>query len=153
MPLPPGTSAACQPRLVHPVAVPDGAAHVEGAGQQGATEVARPVGAPVAALRIGAADDRRDPGLELLGQPDVEVQTERPRDLLGEERPERAPGDPPHHLADEIPVGQRVVAVRRARLPERLLRGQRVNDGVPRPHLLLRQRPVEGGHPAWWVSR
>ncbi len=43
-------------------------------------------------------------------QADVEVGAQRLGDLLAEEGPERLAGDPPHHLADQVALGDRVVA-------------------------------------------
>ena len=61
-------------------------------------------------------------------QADVEVGAERPGDLLGEERAERPPGDPPDDLADEVALVERVVARRGARLPPRRLGGEHRRD-------------------------
>ena len=56
-------------------------------------------------------DHRRDPRLVLLGQADPELEPVRLGDLLLEERPQTATVDAPHDLADEVAVGERVVAV------------------------------------------
>ena len=57
----------------------------------------------------------------LGGETDVEVGAERPGDLVGEERADRAPVDAADDLTDEVSLGDGVVARRGARLPPRLL--------------------------------
>ena len=79
-----------------------------------------------------AADERRDARLERLGQPDAEVEAERLRDLLAEVGADRAAGDAPHDLADEVAVRDRVVAVRRC--------------PAPRPAPGARARRIIGSH-------
>ena len=74
----------------------------------------------------------------------MEVEAERFRDLLAEERSERATADAAHDLADEVTEGERVVPVPRARLPQGLLRGERVDDRVP----VARSRLRESGREA-----
>ena len=68
-----------------------------------------------------AADERRDAMLLGFGQADPELEAEWLRDLVGEEGAEAPAVDAPDDLADEPSVGERVVAVRRPRLPDRLL--------------------------------
>src|SRR5205823_5170705 len=62
-------------------------------------------------------DRRRDPGVELHGQANVEVGAEWPGNLVGEELAHRTASDPAYDLADEEALGQRVVARGRARFP------------------------------------
>ena len=52
---------------------------------------------------------------------DLEVGTERARDLVADELLERFAGDPAEHLADQVAVGEGVIARRGARLPPRRL--------------------------------
>jgi hypothetical protein len=86
-------------------------------------------------------DDRRHPVVVLGGQPDVEVGAERPGHLLGEEDAREPAGDPADDLAHHEPLGQRVVAGQRARLPARRLGGQPRSDRGP-------VAQVAGGHRA-----
>src|SRR5262249_62432349 len=71
-------------------------------------------------------DAGRDPRLLLPGQADPEVETERARDLLPEERAQRAARDAPYELAHEEAEGEGVGAVACTGFPERLLRRQPV---------------------------
>ena len=52
-------------------------------------------------------------------------------EFLAQERAERTTRDPPHHLADQVALGDGVVAARRARLPPRRLRREAFRDGIP----------------------
>ena len=67
--------------------------------------------------------------------------------------PSERPVDPADDLADEVPEGERVVAVPRARLPERLLARRARRRRAP-----SRTRPPSGigsrnaARPAWWFS-
>ena len=94
---------------------------------------------------VGCAhrDHRCDPWLVLLGQPDPELEPERLGELVVEERAEAAAVDPPHDLADEMPVGERVVTVRHARLPVGRLHLERVDHRLPRQRLLAGQLGVD----------
>ncbi len=70
--------------------------------------------------------------MELRGrQADVEVGAQRPRDLRGEELAQALAGDAPDHFADQVAVGQRVVARGRPGLPPGRLRGQPGGGLVP----------------------
>ena len=71
---------------------------------------------------------------------DVEVGAERPGDLGGHELADRLAGDPPHELALEEALGDRVVARRRSRLPPRLLGRQQGRRLVPVVERLDRHR-------------
>ena len=62
---------------------------------------------------------------------DVEVGAERPRHLVAEEAPERAAGDAPHDLAEQMPERHRVVAARGARLPPRRLFREQARSSAP----------------------
>jgi hypothetical protein len=77
------------------------------------------------------------------GPPDPGAQPERGRELPGEERHDRLAGDPPDDLADEPPEGQGVIAVRRARLPDRGLSGERLGDRAAVEDILERQLAVD----------
>src|SRR5262249_38500971 len=59
---------------------------------------------------------------------DVIVGAERLRNLLGEERSERAAGDASHDLADERTEADGVIAGRRAGFPPRRLSGEQRRD-------------------------
>jgi hypothetical protein len=72
----------------------------------------------------------------LLGQPDPEVQPERAGDLLAKNSP-RLRRDPSDDLADEPAVGDGVVAVLGAGLPQRARCRRAPRDGVPVEHLLV----------------
>jgi len=61
----------------------------------------------------------------------VEIEPERPCQLVAEVAAERAAVDPPQHLADQEAEADRVVAVRGAGLPEGLLRRERRGDALP----------------------
>ena len=89
----------------------------------------------------------------LGGQPDVEVRAQRPGHLVGEELAHAPAGDPAHDLADEEPLGERVVPGRGARLPLRSLRGQPCGGGRPVVEILGRGRPSQSGRPAVCASR
>jgi hypothetical protein len=80
-------------------------------------------------------------------QPDVEVEPGRPGDLLGEERPDAAPADPPDDLADEPAVGPAVVPVGGARLPHRPLGRQRGRHRVPGQQVIQRDGVVDDRQP------
>ncbi len=84
--------------------------------------------------RIGeTTDERRDPRLLGLREPDPEVETERRGDLVVEVGADGLAGDAADHLADEPAVGGRVVAVLRAGLVVRdLLRPARRRPGPTR---------------------
>ena len=69
-------------------------------------------------------DHDRHPVVLRLGQADVEVGAQRPGDLGGEPGPDGGAGDPAHDLADQVALGDGVVARRGAGLPPRLLGGQ-----------------------------
>jgi hypothetical protein len=66
---------------------------------------------------------------------DLEIGAQRPGDLLGHELLERLAADPPHHLADQVPVVERVAAGRGARLPPRSL-GRHPGGGLLRAQFL-----------------
>ncbi len=85
------------------------------------------------------------PRLECLGQPDPELEPERLGQLVVEERAEAATIDPAHHLADQVAVGERVVAVGDTGLPVGRLHLERVDHRLPRHHLVARQLGVDGG--------
>ena len=101
-------------------------------------------------------DHPADPAPLRRGQPDIEVEPGRRRDLLGEERSHAAPGHPPDHLAHEPAERPAVVPVRGTGLPDRPLGGQCgrhripgqqvgqwhgvVDDGQPGP---VRQQPAD----------
>ena len=88
-----------------------------------------------------------------VGEADVQVEPERAGDLVAEVRAEAAARDAPHHLADQPAEGDGVVAVRRAGLPPRLLRGQRGAHRVPVVERLGRQRArAPPAAPARWLS-
>ena len=73
----------------------------------------------------------------------MEVESERAGHFLGEEGAERAAADPAHDLADQVAVGDGVVAVGGSGLPEGLLGGERFGHRVPGPHLFPGQRGVQ----------
>ena len=80
--------------------------------------------------------DRREDhrgGARILrrGQPEEAVDPERRGDLVVEERSDGAAVDPPHDFSDEMTERHAVVSVTGTRLPPRLLRGERVDHGVP----------------------
>src|SRR5580704_3906549 len=75
--------------------------------------------------------DRRDPRLDLLGQADPEIESQRLGHLLTEERTERPAAGAPHHLAHGPAEGEAVIAVARAGRPERHLVGQALGHVVP----------------------
>ncbi len=91
-------------------------------------------------------------GSILLGETDPEVETERLGELVVEERAEAAAVDPAHDLAHEVPVGERVVAVRDAGLPVGRLHLERVDHRLPRQRLLAVSLASTVGNPAWWLS-
>ena len=76
---------------------------------------------------------------------DQELGTERTGDLGVEEGAEIATVDATDHLADQVPVGEGVVAVRGARLPEGLLGGERVGDRAVVEHRARRHRVAQRG--------
>jgi len=82
----------------------------------------------------------------LLREPDPEVEVERFGDLLAEERAQRAAADTPHDFSDEVPEGQGAVAVARARMPQRLLCGQRVDHEIPVTQSSIGNRLAQRGH-------
>ena len=94
----------------------------------------------------------RDAVVVLGGQPDVEVGAQRPGHLLGEELAQAAAGDAADDLADQEPLGERVVAGRGARLPLRGLRGQPCRDGRPVVEVLDVMGPSQSGSPAVCAS-
>src|ERR1700676_3181372 len=68
-------------------------------------------------------DHVRDPlPVAFLGA-DLEIGAERPGDFIGHELLERLAADPPHDLADQVTVTERVVTRRGSRLPPRSLGG------------------------------
>ena len=73
---------------------------------------------------LGPGNDVGDAGVVLGRRADVEIDPERSGDLFGGELAERLPRDPPHQLAFEVALCQRVVARRRPRLPPGLLGGK-----------------------------
>ena len=83
--------------------------------------------------------------LLLVGEPDPELEAERRRDLVVEERAEALAGDAPDHLADQPAVGGGVVAVRGAGLPHRRLHLERPDHRVPGQRLLEGERGVDVG--------
>lgn len=75
-----------------------------------------------------------------LGQADPEVESERPRDLVGEKSahaPMRRIGAP-DQFAGEPTERTHVVSVRRAGLPDRRLRGERAHHRLPRERVFER---------------
>lgn len=64
--------------------------------------------------------------LQFSGQPDEQFQVKRSGDLLGEEAPDTASVDPPHQLAAQPPVGERVIAAGGAGVGELALAGEQV---------------------------
>src|SRR4029079_19536709 len=105
------------------------------------------LGVHATAAAAEVADEWRDAWLLGLRQPDEEVETERPRDLLGEEGAQRPTVDPTDDLADEVPVRHLVVAVRRPRLPQRRLARLRLDDRLPREHLVEGELLVDPRQP------
>src|SRR4029453_16755883 len=95
----------------------------------------------------GRAHEARDTGLFLLWQTDPEVEAEGLGDLLPEPRADGATGHPPDHLAHEVAVGHRVVAVRGAGLPVGCLCRERVRHRRPWERLLERERRVAPREP------
>src|SRR5262249_58218196 len=84
-----------------------------------------------------------DPRLLGFGQADPEVEPERCSELVGEEGAERPAGDPPDDLPEDPAVGAEVVAVPRARLPDRRLSRGCGDHRAPRQHLLQGERRVD----------
>src|SRR5579875_681262 len=97
--------------------------------------------------RRGERQHGGDGAAQLRRQPEMAVGAERPGDVLGDPRPGKLAGDPPDDLADQEPVGHRVVAVGRARRPVRALLLQGPDDRRPGQQLRAGQRPVERGQP------
>jgi hypothetical protein len=69
-------------------------------------------------------DDVGDTAELGLGEADVEVGTERPRQFGDEELTEFRSGDPAHHLSDEVPLVEGVVSGELAGLPPWSLGGE-----------------------------
>ena len=86
---------------------------------------------------------------------DVEVGAERPGDLLGEELADGgAAGDPADDLADEVALGEGVVAGRGAGLPQRRLRGEERGRLLPVVEVGLLDRLLPSpDSPAVWAMR
>ena len=76
-----------------------------------------------------------------------EVEAERAADLVPEEASERTAVHPPHELADEVPVEQGRLAVRRSGRPCRLLAGEQRAQLLPVVEDLGRCRLVERDDP------
>ena len=75
-------------------------------------------------------------------QADVEVGAQRPRDLRGEELAEAPAGDAPDHFADQVAVGQCVIARGRPGFPPGRLRRQHGGRLVPVVHVVDGDRLV-----------
>ncbi len=83
-------------------------------------------------------------------QSDPGAQSERRRDLVGEEPPERPPRRPPHDLADEEPVRHSVVGLLRPGLHRGCWRSSARITGS-HAHASSRESGVSTtGSPAWW---
>src|SRR5207237_203304 len=80
-------------------------------------------------------------------QPDVELEAERAGDLVCDDRARRPPRDAGDDLADEPPVGDRVVAVVGARLPQRTLPRQQRDGPLPAHDVVERDELVQCGQP------
>ena len=91
--------------------------------------------------------DFRGAHVELGRRADPEVGAERAGDLVAEVGADAAAADAAHQLADEPAEAQRVIAVLRARLPPRRLRGVGARHGVPVEERRGRQRRVDGDEP------
>ena len=147
MPFAAGISAAWRAGLLKPsprlpnAPLSDNAREMSASGPSSSVRSmasAEPSAAPSATSGADAVLLRR-------GQPDPELETERLGDLVVPERAEALAGDAPHDFADEVAVGDRVVAVRGARLPVGLLHLDRVDDRIPGEHLFGGERRVDGG--------
>jgi len=98
------------------------------------------------AERVVQAGQVHRPGLLPQVQPEGEVQPARPADLLPQELPDAAPVYPADQLTDQVPVEQRRLAVRSARLPRRPLRRQQRAQPVPVVEGFGRHRAVQHHH-------
>ena len=76
-------------------------------------------------------------------EPDREVETHGPADLVAQEPAERAAVHPTNHFADEMPVEERVLAEVLARWPLRLLSCEGSAQSVPVVEGLGRQRIIQ----------
>src|SRR5439155_17475875 len=82
-------------------------------------------------LGKGRKDGRRDARFLLLGQADPEVESERCRHLVTEERPQGLARHAADQFPDEETEGEGVIPVPCSRLPERLLCRQGARHQVP----------------------
>ncbi len=80
-----------------------------------------------------------------VGEADVEIHAEGLGDRLAEVSAERLARHAPHHLADEPPERDRVIAVRAAGLPPRRFRRERRHHGVPIVERFSRQELFHRG--------
>jgi len=75
------------------------------------------------------------------GSPDPEIEAQRVGHTLAQESTDRLAADPLDELSDQPPVGERVVSVGCPGLPQRMLRGQRLDDRADPQHVFQR----------WWI--
>ncbi len=83
--------------------------------------------------------------LVLRPETDIEVETQRAGDLLGEELTDAVPGDPPNDLAQDPAEGAWVIAVVFAGFPNGSLRRDGLNDRIPGQHFPRRQIRFDDG--------
>ena len=112
-------------------------------GPMNAATVAGALVVEVGVTGAEPADQRRDTCLVLLREPDPELEPERLRDLVAEERADAAAVDVSHHFPEQVAVGHRVVAVRGAGVPQWLLLLERPDHRVPCEHVGRRELGVE----------
>ena len=104
-------------------------------------DVIEPIGAGEGGHRIGhrlghPADGRGR-------NPEVEVHVVMGGDLLPETVAHRLPGHPPHHLSEQVPLGEGVIGEHRTRCRGRSLRRQPPAAGIPVEHDVATERGDE----------
>ena len=144
-PLAAGISAARQARVAEARAEMNGLAKVR-AAMLSRLRAPQAEGSQAGAARP-AGDQLADAVVAFRARADVKVCVQRLGQLPAKELPEALAGHPAHHFADEMALGQGVVAARRARLPPRGLAGQGVHHFLPVIDVFVGHRLIHPGKP------
>ncbi len=139
MPLAAGISAACIARVLKIISSPV-TANAPSSDSARPTRLSGPMNCAIISTNSGGGGDDGTSGAtrdsSLAGNPIQKSSPRGVRDFLGKERTDRLPRDATYELTGEVAVGQRVVPVRGAGLPDRLLRRERLDQRRPGEDLL-----------------